>query len=685
MSFANYETITGPLSKASIEMENIGLTIKYGINCDLKFTVEGNGIEKGKRKGAFFSNEVTMFGKIKTEIVKDISVLDGINNSMVDENGLFSGEKLVAAFSDNYDIDNRLAVNMAQDIMGHKDDNTVFLLYNMLRLYFHKKLVETGIKLKINPDDTIYDDGHIAIDLKTAFDLKETKDVSDWKPFSVNKINFMRISDSSRLPKSFKGCFLNLDKMLPNEIHVIELAAGEFDSSFDFIRILHPSPKVCNSIVALDESNPAITQPHDNYLDMSSSTIYNSIMELIKNNRLQAHFDMAYAIFSQVLFQHKPRSAEAIYWLKKSPTIKLCESKTIRGMHRHLTAGTSLVTDVARWTTFNNFMKQPMRAIVHSIALSEAVNVSAFEYYTARADSNFKDMLDSYVGSTHCDNTGLMRDMQLVSLRFKTKQYMPWASIMGLCKFEWLCDRIIPSSIVKIILNDLKAVETYDIITRYKESGEIDSYYLKLTELVCYCYPVLSMGINVSNYYMNDLNLSVEIDYDKEDKCFVEQDISKVNKMMALMRVMGWDMIATTVPDNKNYANWAPNTNGHYVPNLIRKLKRTEFVKISKGQFVKRSNCWIDLPNFSDKIRIEMTGEVKRFSIKIDGKEAEVNGTLVMMQSFDRETSTIKIIGRDVNYTPLTIDIEDIIILYQDFRKLSQINQLVAQTDLIGV
>jgi len=46
-----------------------------------------------------------------------------------------------------------------------------------------------------------------------------------------------------------------------------------------------------------------------------------ALTKLVRANKLESHFDMAYAILTQVLYTHVPRSAEAFIWYGKKEKI----------------------------------------------------------------------------------------------------------------------------------------------------------------------------------------------------------------------------------------------------------------------------------------------------------------------------------------------------------------------------
>jgi hypothetical protein len=235
---------------------------------------------------------------------------------------------------------------------------------------------------------------------------------------------------------------------------------------------------------------------------------------------------------------------------------------------------------------------------------------------------------------------------------------------------------------VKVNVTDPDAFNTYNI-KEFQIDNEQMHEYLILREIVPYCYPVLTMGVNVSKYYLNDLKSTAVLE--RDDNIYTSNNTQNINKAMGILRIAGYDTGVTLYKRNqviKRYRNWAANTNGHYMPSVVKDCAKREWYELDPADISKRLHHWCELPNFGDTLKLTMTCTIKNFKINIDGTPFCQPGPTVSIVKATPDNDTINIIGKLTSYIPVEIDL-DVISAYQGFRTAADLNQLVA-TQVLG-
>jgi len=674
MSFLNFETISGALKEVAASFSRWGMNIKYGVNYNITATFTGTSQTKGERNGALFSNHVTALGYIKCEEVIDQPVYDGFNNVMLGEDGLPDYDLMANAITKLYNTEREGGNARAILASSIKEDNTTMILYNMLRLYAIKKLQKTE-KCRVKPDDVIYDDGHVQVLATDFLGITSQYDIKDFNLMMPRDIDASTLLQRGMMIEDGDMLMLNIDGMTSKDQTVIQLAAMEWPDQDLPFRVCHPSFQAATTMVMHDQQ--AKIKPVTTLDQIGANDVLGAIIKFVTNMRVYAHFDMAYALYAQTLYTHLPRSAEAFIWYGKRSTMALCRSRSPRGIHPLMTAGQPYVTDVSRWATYKSFVNYPDRAIIHSIALSEAVMTSTFDYLTRAKDVT--DPLKGVVGVFYAYETGLLRELMLASMRFGLPMDMPWPSEMGLKRYNWL-DTVGRTKYLNVRVIDMLAPQTYNIVKKHINGEDRDL--LRLIELVPACYPVLSMGIKASKFYMNELVQEVSLRNSGNANRLFTTDVYEAHRAMSIWRVMGWDVSVQRLRDGAFFANWAPNANGHYVPAFMDDQELVQSYEFPAELLRKRGHNWIDMPDVNEELNMRIEMKYLMHKIFVDNIDARAFGSAVAPKPMNPEEASGEVLGINVRYTKHEIMGIDSIQKMSDFRKAWDSSLTVADAEV---
>lgn len=679
MAFTYFESMMGGLSNAAREFDNLGVEIKYGLNYNIKGKFEDVGDTKGKRKNAFFSNVATMMGKIECEIAKDLNVYDGMNNMILGKNGEIDVELVNKVFLNTFDMDKDDIKTYTRYMINNLGDNMSGVLYNMLRMLYIKDLQE-NYDITIKKDDCYYDDGHVYMTYADVFNLQDDiviKNITN-NPRNTNELN-LSLMNVYTLPTNsvvkWHGILMDASDFTIDEMSVIKVACDKFDFGNIPIKLFHDSPRVSEVRIMSGTLKGSISDINKNLSQLNYTTILSAICKLVESMRIQAHFDYAYFMLTQVMYSHKPRSAEAILWHAKKYILKLPKSSTSRGISNCIVSGTPFVSSVERYSTYKNWLNQKTRIVLHSIAFSEALHCGTFDYNTRDVNQHDR-VLTGVIGSTRIKHTGAARESELAAMRFGYSSYVSWPTNTGLMRYNWM-DSFDGNKIIKINISDPEARNTYKIIMRN------DIEYLKLDTIVPMCYPVLSMGIEKSKFYMNELQMDVSLKYSVLLNGWVTDDIYTAHRSMAILRTMGWNITVKRMSDGARFTNWAPNSNGHYLPTFNGVNGEGERYILLKETLSKRSHCWIEMPMIRGELKLSLELEYITMQIKINGIDVNVAGNSVIIETINTDKLSEKVLGA-VCYIPVVDDNIDIVKAYQDFRKVWKEDLSVQESILIA-
>jgi len=108
-------------------------------------------------------------------------------------------------------------------------------------------------------------------------------------------------------------------------------------------------------------------------------------------------------------------------------------------------------------------------------------------------------------------------------------------------------------------------------------------------------YPSLSYGVNEDGYYLNSDKSSITVKHRVSDDKMIFTDPAEFSVYMSTMRLMGYDVIATSAHTNKRIHNWADNASGRYIYVHDPSDVAPRFV-IDWSDIKKRNNSWMELP-----------------------------------------------------------------------------------------
>jgi hypothetical protein len=686
MAYNNFETLSGNF----IKLENQGLkyakTIKYGTKYNINIEAESAGTERGKRKGALFSNIVTQIGRVECSIGQDQNVYDGMNAEVISKDGHPDPDLMAKLFDKLWDQDKRANTSRINSALRYPQENQVTPIYNLLRMYALATMKKENHKMVIRPDDEYYNDGHVKYSVK---DIVKIENQWTWEQFEWPEPvpeSFCAITGNSEWgtgeeatdPNSLQFG-VDCSKMKGEQVAILRTACGEWTCGGP-LRIMHKTFKAVKQITCF-KYNSAYEKLQ--VIDDSKITpyaIFKTIINLVETHRLYAAFDMAYAIFAQVLYSHVPRSAEALVWISRPYKLLLPLAAMSRGAVSILTTGNPFATDPVRWTTFEQWRRYDKNVIIHSIALSEAAHSSMFDYVTrrkwnSRTDKSFKevDPLNTTVGLMNIQETGIVLEMKLAAMRMGTKTNAPWATMIGLQRFWWLFDDF-TIKYVQTELLDQGAISAYNLkvkVETVKDEQGVESkvtrYGLPLGRVVPMCYPLLTMDINMSDYYMNTVNLEQEIILNDYTMKYETNSYTVVQRLASMLRIAGYDCIINRRSDNAQFNNWAANSNGHYLPDFSNNYRPDELYSIDPLTITKRAHSWIDLPSFKQNLKLKMDMQYKTVELYLDSERLMSPYTETVSYIINLEDYTAKAEGAGISYVELVLEPGDKIRELSDF------------------
>nr|WMV64385.1 capsid protein [Uromyces fabae virus] len=701
MSFRQLEQTLGSIQAYTAGNPKIPAHVKYGTSYKVKYDFKSMGIAKGKRENAYFSNCASVLGVLTAKLVPDVSVFDGYNTEMISVDGQPAVELVAKHINSMFDIDKRSMAHRVRALTMNNRDNVISVIYNMLRLYYIKGLQETNPQLTLRKEGIYYDDGHISIKNKTIYpDMRELQISSFDVVSNVHEehqefdaaFDYVAVRDID----SQNSQVLTVSKTLLNSktVSVIRLACSEFDSQGIPIKIMHSSPRLIAAIDVFGDS-ATYTQGDDARLSQLTITdIKSAITQYVETHRYHAQFDVAYMMLTQVLYSHKPRSAEAMIWNTKDDIMLMPEVCSLRGCQSTTMAGVPFVVNSAAWDTYYNWRSTPNRIILHSLALSEAVQCSTFDYATRRKINNsgvFEDEYDDpffkYAGSYPIKECGIIKELTLLAMRFDRTFKAPWQTSVGLLRYNWLepvtqTDK----TEIDITLLDPNAVRVYNVRTHNQQGQPQVKHKLILDTLPPCCYPLFSMEINKSDFYMNDMTLTTELEYDPGYDAYVTTNTAQAHRFMNITRLAGWDVTCKRQSDQKTFNNWAANSNGHYLPTFAKNYKKHELYIFDHNNFKKRKYNWCPLPNFGSTITLEAKLEYRSFLMYYDNKENTtplvryvIKADVVKARNMNATTDAA------IAYSSFIIEKPQRIMEYEDFRMAHQGHNLVPIAQLAPI
>jgi len=701
MSFQQFESITGKLQGLSTLDPSVPINVKYGMNYKVKYNIRSNGETFGKRPSAYFSNLVTITGKVVCNKVRDVNVFDGFNAAVMGIDGSVSRDLVAKMLAGLWDVDKKLNTSRVHAIVHNNYDNVTPMLYNMLRMYYIKLLQESDKPKIIQAGARFYDDGHISVtngkvlNIFRDYDLKTFK-VDSSVPESNATIDENNNWDSDRPHNDIRSYRLaiNGSELSEIDIAIMRIACSEWTEADWPVGLMHPSHKLANNIFLFDRPSQYLAVLEPKWVNFTSTQVLNALTRYVESHRQFACFDMAYAMLTQVLYRHKPRSAEALIWNKKPEVMNLGTAYSVRGVLPSLFAGTPYITNTSRVATYENWRRQPMRILVHSMALSEAVHCSTFDYVTRRRwvpedRDEYKEpnILSSYVGAAHVRQCGLIKELTLAGLRFGKTFNAPWASQNGLVRYNWMDNNTFEIDPIDVTLLDPNGVAAYNLIANheYNPEGQIirTTYQMPFTHIPPCCYPVFSMEINKNNYYMNDLTLNAKLQWDRDLRKYTTENVHDAHRIMSGLRIAGYNAVVTRHSDGKMFTNWSANADGHYMPTFSKNYRKKELYMFDPASITSRRNKWVEMPLNGHEFEIKLDFEYNTFCIYNDS--VRYTAVFDSFVTLEKPVGDYKIanVANKTNYTQYIVEQPDAIKDYEDFRVLMPDAQAV-QAGQIG-
>jgi len=300
MSFNNFEVLCAPLKSLSARFAKYATRIKYGVRYHIRALFTSDNVEKGKRPGALFSNHVTSLGFINCEMIDDMPVYDGFNKVVLGVDGIPDLGLVTETFEKHYVTKRDDAIAAASAVGSLKAENVVTLIYNMLRLFWIKKMQEDGT-CTIDPDSIIYDDGHVRVTARTFLGINQTYSVDDFEPERTRQIKTLQGFDHRTRSVDGQIVIIRRGNMSDKQLTAIGYAANEFEDFGIPYRICHPTPRLCSVCVMPGERQ--LSQML-NWADISSGDIHMAIVAFVRIHRLQAQSYGIRYIVSGALHPH---------------------------------------------------------------------------------------------------------------------------------------------------------------------------------------------------------------------------------------------------------------------------------------------------------------------------------------------------------------------------------------------
>jgi hypothetical protein len=532
---------------------------------------------------------------------------------------------------------------MANAYGDYNGDCTVSLLYNMLRLYYTKLYLESKNATKIMPKDIWYKDGHVTANMSHAFGNFEEYDVAEFDVGEAPDVqNGIVWKEDMEIEEAV---YLNFASLSSHGLSAIKCGAAEFEECDAPFSLHHASPKLTDHIYGIGGKYNAT--PNYEFKQLRASDFKTAIDFLVKNNRLHAHFDIAYGMLCQVMYHVKPRSLEALIWHTLPMTVKLPKLKCKRGMAGILTSGAPAVANVDKWHSYENWKQSPGRAIYHSVVLSEAVMVSMYEM-VKEGLGDYDDWANTeHVGVVSVAECGMAHDFELARLRFGLDPYKHLGGDYGLVR--GLSREALSNKYMRVLVNDPDAVSDYDLVRVDAVAddpdagieGSQEAFFIKFKQIAAPCFPTVSIGVNGKYALMNHKDIEFHAKVDEREKIVLDAD--NFTKMSVVLRAAGWDFKATRVYDGAVEKNWAANADGRYMPSYINSKHPDKALWVIECEDIKRrAESWLDIYDFVGNWSGRMTSDVLTYTVHFNNSKRQIAGAPHIMVSYKPESGVTR-------------------------------------------
>lgn len=563
--------------------------LKYGVRARALMT-SSDDLQKpyttSRQMGLY--NSATPFRKVNAELIDDINCSAGFCAKVVGPDGFVNIAQVQAYLTEQRQGSDRI-INQLHGVFDcYSSESCVSLIYNLLRLYYFKRNYMEN-KTRFNSQDLWYDNGHISVEYKDMFDVS-LQQHPEYASFDTAE----KALDSSDYANLEECIYLNWPGDYSYwEVELQEIACGAFTYNTD-LAIMHKSPKLINKIKQNTNGryntvlNKINSRSDNMFVDpsLTSTMIMKVIKNLVEANKLYSDFDQAYLMLAQIFWSPVPRSAEACIWYAESNTMYMPRLCCSRGLHPSLTSGIAYEPCTSWKNTYVNWNADVSTLEWQSVLLNEAAYTEAY---------NFKRMLvinktDLLFEDPYEFNNGIKFDMRLLSTRYGQDIHLIRDTLCGYRRIATSCEYrekiTIPVTAKTSMANDY-----YDLTNKLVSIGGRTE--LKLTGYVPLVFPVLTLGINYNEYFMNGTEIECECELRGNSHQFFDSQ-AKVAKYLNIMRVFGYDVTVKDMLTRDTFTNWADNGTARFLYDRNHALGVVA-QSVHTDDIIRRQHCFHEL------------------------------------------------------------------------------------------
>lgn len=591
MSSVVLDQLTGPFK--DVQFEGLGLCkhFKYGVHSNVEFTATGRDEVKSDRHRALFTNVLSPAGNLTFRLIDDVSEISGLNARVIGGQGTID-ESLMA---DALKATGRIRPGDQQEIaltiaaMGHECHSGV--LFNLLRMrvYF-----ETEAKyVDFGPDDTFYDDGHVAQTYQQYLNYRFDRDAQIEFNYPIETVQAM----SETVPRD-GDYMVNLSGFNSDELTTLVAALSGWEYT-GAVRLFSSIPKLAERVIIPYWNKVPSMSTFDR---VSLSTVKTTIRKLVFNNRLEVSFDMAYSTLAAIMFSPLPRAIEANAWVTPNLEFYIGKAQSVRGMVKELTSGPAFSKVPSANLTWETYKANYPRLFIHATAFTEAIYAGLYELVTYKSD-NFEATMAQLGLENAAANSPYNFAMACAAYRFGKEFELKQTSAMG-PDFAAPVLSAQYGQAREINVMAVGGTAGYTLITERVGDKPVTRVMPRYARPAMF--PLLSLGINDDRYYLNALNYTTRFWYDRVNKTLDFDDATEVNKAMAILRIGGYDAVVFDPREKVYHANWAANSNGQVMPQL-RPGKAVKFpYSMRVADITKRKHNWLKLPTMDGEVSINI-------------------------------------------------------------------------------
>jgi len=332
------------------------------------------------------------------------------------------------------------------------------------------------------------------------------------------------------------------------------------------------------------------------YNEITAPQISAVIGDFVQRHSAYRDFEYAYGMLVGVLTRPVPRSAEAIVWNNTRVNVRMPMPFCVRGVSPELYSGTPYASGPDWQDTFTSWMNAPMAGVCHSVAMMEAVYTELFHLTRIhqRDEVDRENFMNYATGLSDCPNTGIMVDMALACMRYGREYTFRYTTSCGVDRLATIPSLLAQPQQVTIV--DARATSSYDLGPVTAGTAP-----LNISAFAPVTFPSLSYGVNEDKYYMNADRLELKTQHRTRDGLLTFSDPEEFSQYMTMMRLFGYDVVATSSFENRRIHNWSDNASGRFIYVHDTRDVAPRFV-IAAADIRKRPNHWIELPTLYGEV-----------------------------------------------------------------------------------